>query len=70
MKTKNHFSDAVVEHSFGCSSVSCLLSKTEHTSIVHFDTKTDSFMARTLDQAARMWIDNGAKELIDVGRIG
>ena len=68
---RNHFSDDKVKHSFGCYSVECLLSKlNQHVSIVHFDTKTDCYNAQTLDQAARMWIEDGAKFLENVGRLG
>lgn len=70
MKLKNHFSNNVVEHSFGCCSSACLISPTEHCSVFYFDTATDAYHAESIDAAARMWMKDGAKPLIAVGRVG
>lgn len=71
---KNIFQNKDVEHSFYCHSVSCLLNedgkKHRHVSVWYFDTKTESYNAETLHQAAIMWVAGGQKELLEVGKIG
>lgn len=71
---KTIFQNSDVEHSFHCNSVSCLTDENQehrrHVPIFHFDTVTESYIAETIDAAARLWIKHGAKELVNVGRVG
>lgn len=66
------FQNKDVEHSFYCCSVTCLLDNKEqrHVSVFHFDTAKKSYLAETLNDAAKMWAADGQQELIDVGRVG
>ena len=68
------FQNKTVEHSWHCSSVACILQETEekheHVACYYFDTANKVYIADSLTNAAKMWAEDGQKDLINVGSCG